>query len=87
MVVNWFEEAIKMTTATKSTTIRFDNDVLTMIHKQADLDGISATEFMREAILEKLEDTLDYQDAVRNLRASNGETVSRDDVKKQLGLD
>ncbi|HJA73818.1 MAG TPA: hypothetical protein H9783_06250 [Candidatus Limosilactobacillus faecipullorum] len=76
-----------MTTATKSTTIRFDNDVLTMIHKQADLDGISATEFMREAILEKLEDTLDYQDAVRNLRASNGETVSRDDVKKQLGLD
>ena len=76
-----------MTSATKSTTIRFDNDVLTMIHKQADLDGISATEFMREAILEKLEDTLDYQDAVRNLRASNGETVSRDDVKKQLGLD
>lgn len=76
-----------MTTATKSTTIRFDNDVLTMIHKQADLDGISATEFMREAILEKLEDTLDYQDAVRNLRASNGKTVSRDDVKKQLGLD
>lgn len=76
-----------MATATKSTTIRFDNDVLTMIHRQADLDGISATEFMREAILEKLEDTLDYQDAVRNLRASNSETVSRDDVKKQLGLD
>ncbi|GFZ27384.1 type II toxin-antitoxin system RelB family antitoxin [Lactobacillus corticis] len=76
-----------MAQATKYTTISFDKDILTMIHKQANLDGISATEFMRNAILEKLEDTLDYQDAVRNLRTSNGETVSRDDVKKQLGLD
>lgn len=76
-----------MATTTKSTTIRFDNDVLNMIHKQAALDGVSATEFMRDAILDKLEDTLDYQDAVRNIRASNGKTVSRDIVKKQLGLD
>lgn len=75
-----------MATSTKSTTIRFDSDILTMIHKQADLDGVSATEFMRDAILDKLEDTLDYQDAIRNLRASNGKTVSRADVKRQLGI-
>lgn len=75
-----------MATATKSTTIRFDKDVLNLIHKQADLDGQSATEFMRNAVLEKLEDSLDYQDAVKNIRESHGQTVSRNDVKKQLGL-
>lgn len=75
-----------MATATKSTTIRFDEDVLNLIHKQADLDGQTPTEFMRNAVLEKLEDSLDYQDAVKNIRESQGKTVSREDVKKQLGL-
>lgn len=75
-----------MATATKSTTIRFDEDVLKLIHKQADLDGQTSTEFMRSAVLEKLEDSLDYQDAVKNIRESHGQTVSRNDVKKQLGL-
>lgn len=75
-----------MATATKSTTIRFDEDVLNLIHKQANLDGQTSTEFMRNAVLEKLADSLDYQDAVKNIRESHGQTVSRDDVKKQLGL-
>lgn len=75
-----------MATATKSTTIRFDEDVLNLIHRQANLDGQTSTEFMRNAILEKLADSLDYQDAVKNIRESHGQTVSRDDVKKQLGL-
>lgn len=75
-----------MATTTKSTTIRFDKDVLDLIHKQADLDGQTSTEFMRNAVLEKLEDSLDYQDAVKNIRESKGQTVSRKDVKKQLGL-
>ncbi|MCX8725102.1 type II toxin-antitoxin system RelB family antitoxin [Lactobacillus sp. B4007] len=75
-----------MTNATKSTTIRFDEDVLNLIHRQANLDGQTSTEFMRNAVLEKLADSLDYQDAVKNIRESHGQTVSRDDVKKQLGL-
>lgn len=70
----------------KSTTIRFDNDVLELIHKQANLDGQTTTEYMRNAVLEKLEDSLDYQDAVDNIRALNGRTVSRKNAKKQLGL-
>ena len=75
-----------MTTSTKSTTIRFDKSVLDLVHKQAALDGESPTEYMRDAVLEKLADSLDYQNAVRNMQASHGETVPRDDVKKQLGL-
>lgn len=69
-----------------STTIRFDENILAMIHKQADREGISATDFMRNAILEKLEDTLDYQDAIQNLRKSKGKTVSRKRVKEKLNL-
>ncbi|KRM86338.1 type II toxin-antitoxin system RelB family antitoxin [Liquorilactobacillus vini] len=75
-----------MATTTKSTTLRFDKDVLDLIHQQADLDSQTITEFMRNAVLEKLEDSLDYQDAVKNIRESNGQTVSRADVKKKLGL-
>ena len=75
-----------MTTSTKSTTIRFDKSVLDLVHKQATLDGESPTEYMRDAVLEKLADSFDYQDAIRNMQASHGKTVSRDDVKKQLGL-
>lgn len=70
----------------KSTTILFENDVLELIHKQANLDGQSTTEYMRNAVLEKLEDSLDYQDAVENIRTSDGNTISRKNVKKQLGL-
>ena len=70
----------------KSTTIRFHNDVLKLIHKQANLDGQSTTEYIRNAVLAKLEDSLDYQDAVENIRTSDGNTVSRKNVKKQLDL-
>lgn len=70
----------------KSTTILFDNDVLKLIHKQANLDGQSTTEYMRNVVLEKLEDSLDYQDADENIRTSDGNTISRKNVKKQLDL-
>lgn len=72
--------------AMKSTTIRFDTSILDIIHKQAELDGQNPTQFMRDAILEKLEDSLDYQDAFENIKASNGETVSREEVMNDLGI-
>lgn len=70
----------------KSTTVRFDAEVLNLIHKEAALNGQTATEFMRNAILEKLEDSLDYQEATKNLRESDGRTLSREDVIRDLGL-
>lgn len=75
-----------MATATKSITISFDEDLFNLIHRQAALNGQTSTEFIRNAILEKLEDSLDYQDAVKIISKSHGQTVSHDDVKKQLGL-
>ncbi|WP_181189608.1 hypothetical protein [Bombilactobacillus bombi] len=38
------------------------------------------------ADLEKLEDSLDYADAVKNIRESHGAAISRNEVKKQLGM-
>ncbi|WP_323088159.1 DUF6290 family protein [Allobaculum sp. JKK-2023] len=75
-----------MVSTIKSTTIRFDTEVLNLIHKEAALNRQIATEFMRNAIQEKLEDSLDYQEAAKNLMESNGRTLSREDVIHDLGL-
>lgn len=75
-----------MISTIKSTTIRFDTEVLNLIHKEAALNGQTGTEFMRNAILEKLEDSLDYQEAAKNLMESDGRTLSREDVIRDLGL-
>lgn len=37
---------------------------------------------MRQAVLEKLEDSLDYQDASKNIRNFAGKTISREEVKR-----
>lgn len=74
-----------MAQATKSTTICFDKSVLELIHKQAKLAGVTSPDFMHQAVLEKLEDSLDYQDAVKNIRNSGGKTISREEVKCQWG--
>ena len=71
---------------TKSTTIRFDSEVLNLIHKEAALNGQTGTEFMRNAVLEKLEDSLDYRDAAKNLKESGGRSLSREEVIRNLGF-
>ncbi|WP_300970589.1 type II toxin-antitoxin system RelB family antitoxin [Faecalibaculum rodentium] len=75
-----------MISTTKSTTIRFDSEVLNLIHKEAALNGQTGTEFMRNAVLEKLEDSLDYRDAAKNLKESDGRSLSREEVIRNLGF-
>lgn len=53
-----------MKNVTKSVKLSFDEKTYNLICKQAKLDGKTVSEFMQSAILEKLEDLLDYQDAV-----------------------
>lgn len=71
---------------TNPITIYFDEGILNLIHQQAEFNSQTSNEFMRNAILEKLEDNLDYQNAVKNIRESNDQTISREDVKRRLGL-
>lgn len=55
-----------------------------MIYKEAALNGQAAAEFMRSAILEKLEDGHDYQDAINNSKESYDCSLSGADVLQKL---
>lgn len=72
--------------ATKNTSIRFPEEQYMEIKKLADLYGESVTNFMRQTIIERLEDELDYNQAVANKKASNGEMVSRKEIMERLGM-
>lgn len=51
--------------------IRFNKDILNLIHKHANLASKTSTEFMRDEVLKKFEDSLDYQAANNKVRISN----------------
>ncbi|KRK47539.1 hypothetical protein FC96_GL002466 [Secundilactobacillus kimchicus JCM 15530] len=55
--------------------------------KLADLHGVSVTTYMREAVLDRMTDEVDYNDANANLTASHGKTVSSAAIRQRLGLD
>ncbi|MBO8441695.1 MAG: hypothetical protein IAA89_04615 [Firmicutes bacterium] len=74
-----------MKNVTRSVKLSFDEKTYNIICKQAKLDGKTASEFMQSAILEKLEDLLDYQDAVKAMHEFDGKTVSREEIMKELG--
>lgn len=44
------------------------------------------SEFLKQIILDLVEDELDYQDAIRNLQESDGEVVSRNAILTRLSL-
>ena len=74
---------------TKSTvtSLRFTSDQYEKIKKLADLHGVSVTTYMREAVLDRMTDEVDYNDANANLTASHGKTVSSAAIRQRLGLD
>lgn len=51
--------------------IRFNKDILNLIHKHANLDSKTSTEFMHDEVLKKFEDSLDYQAANNKVRIVN----------------
>ncbi|KLI75561.1 MULTISPECIES: type II toxin-antitoxin system RelB family antitoxin [Lacticaseibacillus] len=71
---------------TTVTFLQFKDDQYKKIKELADSHGVSVTRYMREAILERVEDEEDYNAATANLNASHGETVSRTEIRKRLGL-
>lgn len=71
---------------TKNTSIRFPQNQYEQIQKLASLYGETVTNFMRQTILERLEDEMDYRDAIANKKASNGEVVSREEIMKRLDM-
>jgi predicted DNA-binding protein len=72
---------------TKVTSLRFRNDQYNKVKDLAAFHGVSVTMYMRDAVIERMEDEEDYNDAIANLKASHGKTVSSNDIRKSLGID
>lgn len=68
------------------TSLRFKDEQYQEIKELAEFEGVSVTTFMRQTILDRLQDENDYYEAAKNLEESNGETVSRDEVRRRLGM-
>ncbi|WP_057819234.1 type II toxin-antitoxin system RelB family antitoxin [Schleiferilactobacillus perolens] len=68
------------------TTLHFRDEEYNQIKVLAARHGISASEYMRQAVLDRIEDEEDYRGAVINIKASHGETVSRERIKKRLDI-
>ena len=73
-------------TDTTVISLQFNDDQYKKVKELADFHGVSVTQYMREAVLERVEDEEDYAAAMANLNASHGETVSRTEIRKRLGL-
>lgn len=68
------------------TSLRFKDEQYQEIKELAEFEGVSVTTFMRQTILDRLQDENDYYEAAKNLEESNGETVSRDEIRRRLGM-
>lgn len=77
-----------MATDTTPIAVRFDNDLVALIEEYSKGQQITKTDFIREAVLEKLEDMYDiamadkaYQEWVENGK----KTYSFEEVMKRYG--
>lgn len=70
----------------KVTSLRFDKEQYHEVHELAAFYGVSVTRFMREAVLEKVEDDKDYNEAIERLRDKDKTIVSRAEILNELGL-
>ena len=50
------------------------------------IDSKKNRELIKNDMADKLADLIDYYDALHNLKLSNSNTVSRENVLKELGL-
>ncbi|MGM0214544.1 type II toxin-antitoxin system RelB family antitoxin [Enterococcus sp. AZ109] len=66
-----------------TTTIRIPEEDYKKVKALAAFEGVSVSEFMRNAIMEQVEDTLDYEAGINVLNEKN-ERVAREDVLKEV---
>lgn len=71
-----------------SISIRLNEQENELIKNIAKINNLSVSEFIRKAVMERIEDEIDLQDykkAMDNFK-KNPVTYSMDDVAKELGL-
>lgn len=70
--------------AKTTTAIRFDQQEREGIQAYADFLGISFSQFIREAALEKLEDAIDTQDYFQALEEDDGTRYSTAEIMREI---
>lgn len=73
--------------AKTTTAIRFDPQEREWIQAYADFLGISFSQFIREAALEKLEDAIDVQDYLRAVEEDDGVRYTTDEIMRETLAD
>lgn len=69
-------------------SVRLNHDDAMLFRKYAEMNGISMSELVRRAVLERIEDDFDmkcYEKAMKEYH-ENPETFTLDEVEKELGL-
>lgn len=77
-----------MSTLSKPIAVRFDEDLVQLIEEVSAGQHMTKTDFIREAVLEKLEDMYDLAKAEKTYQewANSGkETYSHDEMMKRYG--
>ena len=67
-------------------TLRMDDADAEVVRKYAAFEGVSISDFLRDAVFEKIEDSQDLADLRAAAAADDGVRFSRSDVKSELGL-
>ena len=65
-------------------TIRMDDNDAELVRKYARFEGVTLSDFARNAILEKIEDTHDLQELRDAIAHDTGERYSMDDILTDL---
>jgi RHH-type rel operon transcriptional repressor/antitoxin RelB len=67
-------------------TLRIDDDDAEIVRRYARFEGKSISEFIREAVFEKIEDEQDLSELREAIAADDGERYTQDEVLGELGL-
>ena len=77
-----------MSTLSKPIAVRFDEDLVQLIEEVSSGQHMAKTDFIREAVLEKLEDMYDIakaDDTYKELVGTGKKTHSHDEMMKRYG--
>jgi RHH-type rel operon transcriptional repressor/antitoxin RelB len=70
-------------------SLRIDDKIYNQLDTLSKKSGINKTKFLKQALLEYMEDREDYflaVEALEDLNAGRDKIISWDEVKKELGL-
>ena len=67
-------------------TMRLDDDEAAVVRRYAEFSGVTISDFMRTAVMEKIEDQQDLAALTQALEEDDGTRISHEEVLSELGL-